>query len=204
MMKRVLITGFDPFDGETINPSFEAILTMKSFKNIEVHKLCVPTEFYHSSKIVIDAIHQLKPDYVIMVGQAGNSKTLLIERVAINIDDAKIPDNRNVQPIDHPISVFGPNAYFSTLPIKFLKESLNLHNVPAEISNSAGTYVCNHLMYSVLHEISQRNLNIKAGFIHVPFVESQIELRPNSHFLPIDVITLGLEVMIDTLAKVSA
>jgi pyroglutamyl-peptidase len=203
-MKKVLITGFNPFGGEAVNPSYEAIKAMKSFKEIEVHKLCVPTEFYHSSQVVIDYIHQIHPDFVIMVGQAGNTRHLLIERVAINIDDAKIPDNKNVQPIDHPISIFGPTAYFSSLPIKQLKESLNFHNVPAEISNSAGTYVCNHLMYSVLHEISQRNLHIKAGFIHVPFIESQVELRPNAHFLPIDVITLGLEVVIETLAKINS
>lgn len=198
-MKKILITGFDPFGGETINPSYEAIIHMKSFKDVDILKLCVPTEFYRSSQIVIDAIHDFNPDYVLLIGQAGNARHILIERVAINIDDARIPDNNHIQPIDHPISLFGPTAYFSTLPIKKLKDALNQKNVPAEISNSAGTYVCNHLMYSVLHEIKQRDLNIKAGFIHVPFTESQVELRPTAHYLPLDVIVLGLEIIIETL-----
>jgi pyroglutamyl-peptidase len=174
-MKKVLVTGFEPFDGQTINPSLEAINKLNSVINgAEIHKLSVPTVFNDSINLVKQTIEKINPDLVILVGQAGGRKEISIERVAINIDDASIPDNHGIKPINQLIVKEGANAYFSTLPIYKIVEYLKEHQLPASISNSAGTYVCNHLMYGVLHKISTHQLNIKAGFIHVPYLHEQV------------------------------
>ena len=199
-MKKVLITGFEPFGGELINPSYEAIKNInRSHLNCELFILEVPTEFYTSSKLLIESIHNIEPDVVILVGQAGGRKEISIERIAINIDDSNIPDNRGIKPIDNQISIFGESAYFSTLPIKKILDSLKKEFIPAGISNSAGTYVCNHLMYSVLHELKDRNLDhVQAGFIHVPYIPEQIYNKQNLFSLDLDIITKALEIIIQT------
>lgn len=194
-MKKVLLTGFAPFDGEAINPSYEAIKSIDATHlPCELMTMEVPTEFYSSAKKVIDVIHSYHPDIIIMCGQAGGRKEISIERVAINIDDASIPDNRGIKPIDHEISIFGQPAYFSTLPIKKIVRSLQDHGFPANVSNSAGTYVCNHLMYSILHELSlNSSLHAIAGFIHVPYTTSQISDKPHMFALELDTIRKALE-----------
>ncbi len=197
-MKKVLITGFAPFDGEQLNPSYEAIksIDLKSLP-CELMRMEVPTEFYVSANQVIDTIHIFHPDVIILVGQAGGRKEISVERVAINIDDASIPDNRGMKPIDHEISVFGQPAYFSTLPIKRIVKVLQDHGFPANVSNSAGTYVCNHLMYSVLHELSMNNpYSAIAGFIHVPYTTSQVKDKPHAFSLELDTIRKALELII--------
>lgn len=202
-MKRILITGFEPFGGETINPSYEAIKKMNTHHLLcDIHMLELPVAFYDSSRIIIDKIHDLKPDVIVMVGQAGGRKEISIERVAINIDDSMTPDNKGVTPIDDPISIFGPHAYFSTLPIKSLLTSLKNANIPCHISNSAGTYVCNHIFYSVMHELDQqKNKNVMAGFIHVPYVTSQVLNKPDLFSLDQRVITQALEIIIQTICE---
>jgi len=199
-MKKVLITGFEPFGGELINPSYAAIKNInKDHLECELYTLEVPTEFYTSSKLVIENIQKIEPDIILLVGQAGGRKEISIERVAINLDDSSIPDNRGIKPIDNPISLFGENAYFSSLPIKKIVDELKNNYIPANISNSAGTYVCNHLMYSILHEIKDRNLDqVKAGFIHVPFIPEQIVNKQNLFALDLDIITKVLEIIIQT------
>ena len=199
-MKKVLITGFEPFGGEQINPSYEAIKNInRSHLNCELFILEVPTEFYNSSKIVIETMHKIEPDVIILVGQAGGRKEISIERVAINIDDSNIGDNRGIKPIDNVISIFGENAYFSTLPIKTIVEKLRNNYIPAGISNSAGTYVCNHLMYNVLHELKERGLHqVQAGFIHVPYIPEQTINKQNLFSLDLNVITKALEIIIET------
>jgi len=199
-MKKVLITGFEPFGGEIINPSYEAIKNInRSHLDCELFILEVPTEFYTSSKLVIETMHQIEPDIIILVGQAGGRKEISIERIAINIDDSNVPDNRGIKPIDNPISAFGENAYFSTLPIKNILEKLKNEFIPAGVSNSAGTYVCNHLLYSVLHEIKDRNLDqVQAGFIHVPYIPEQTYNKQNLFSLDLNIITKALEIIIQT------
>lgn len=199
-MKKVLITGFEPFGGENINPSYEAIKNIdRSNLNCELFILEVPTEFYNSSKIVIETMHKLNPDVVILVGQAGGRKEISVERIAINIDDSIMPDNRGIKPIDNPISLFGEAAYFSSLPVKKIVSELKKNFIPASVSNSAGTYVCNHLMYNVLHEIKERELtHIQAGFIHVPYIPEQTINKQNLFSLDLNVITKALEIIIET------
>jgi pyroglutamyl-peptidase len=205
-MLRVLITGFEPFGGESINPSYEAI------KHINVHTLAcelftmeLPVVFYDASKLIIQKIHEIEPDVIIMVGQAGGRKEVSVERVAINLDDSHIPDHHGVAPQDDPISVFGPSAYFSTLPTKMILKALQDDHIPAKLSYSAGTYLCNHIFYSVMHELDVNpNKNIRAGFIHVPFETSQTLYKAHQFSLDLSVITRALEVIIETCIQSSS
>lgn len=171
----ILITGFEPFDGQTINPSIEILNRIQNnYNHVYIYKLIVPTVFNESIEVVCKKVDEIHPDIVLMLGQAGGRKEISIERVAINIDDANIPDNRGIKPIDSVIMKNGQPAYFSSLPIKKMMNILRENNLPAQISNSAGTYVCNHLMYGVLNHIDSKKLNILAGFVHVPFIHEQV------------------------------
>lgn len=173
-MKKALITGFDPFNNESINPSMEAVkLLPDTIDGSMIIKEEIPTVFKESISRVIDLIESEGPDIVICVGQAGGRDCITPERIAINQDDARIPDNKGNQPIDETINSNGENAYFSTLPIKAIVRDINEADIPAKVSNTAGTFVCNHLMYGVLDYIDRNNLNIRAGFIHVPFIPIQ-------------------------------
>lgn len=199
-MYRVLITGFEPFGGETINPSFEAI------KQLDPHTLpCelfimeLPVVFYDASKMIIDKMHEIEPDIIIMVGQAGGRKEISIERMAINLDDTQVPDHHGVAPQDDPISLFGPTAYFSTLPTKAIVHALHASHIPAKLSYSAGTYLCNHVFYSIMHELSvHHNQHTRAGFIHVPYETSQTTYKAHQFSLDLHVITQALSIIIET------
>jgi pyroglutamyl-peptidase len=197
-MIKLLITGFQPFGGETINPSFEAIKKLDPrVLPCELYSLELPVVYYESSKILIEKIKDLEPDIILMVGQAGGRKAISIERIAINLDDSLIPDAKGVSPMDDPISVFGPPAYFSTLPVKHLCQSLKDKHIPAELSYTAGTYICNHIFYSVMHELDvTKKTNVKAGFIHVPYETSQVHHKPHLFSLELEVIKEALEVII--------
>lgn len=149
--------------------------------------------------MIIEQIHELQPDIIIMVGQAGGRKEISLERIAINLDDSKIPDNHGVTPLNDPISIFGPVAYFSTLPLQEISYELQKANIPVALSNTAGTYVCNHVFYSVMHELEQLNNNqIKAGFIHVPYETNQVINKENTFSMDLDIITHALEIIIET------
>lgn len=191
---KILITGFEPFGGESLNPSYEAIkLIENKFSGLDIIKLEVPTAFYKSTQVVISKIDEVKPDAVIMVGQAGGRADITVERIAINIDDASIKDNEGQKPVDSVIDTNGLSAYFATLPIKEIVEKIKNAGIPASISNSAGTYVCNHLMYSVLNYIYKSNLNIKAGFIHVPYTTAQVIAKPQSASMSMENIKTAIE-----------
>lgn len=195
---RVLLTGFMPFGGETINPSYEA-LKLIPFHELpcECLTLELPVVYYVSSKILIETIHSFEPDIIIMVGQAGGRKEISIERVAINLDDSTTPDQKGVTPMDDPISVFGPAAYFSTLPVRKIRDQLKELHIPVNFSYSAGTYICNHLFYSCMHElnITQKH-HVKAGFIHVPYTTSQTLLKNHVFSLDLNIITESLKTII--------
>lgn len=199
-MKKVLITGFMPFAGETINPAYEAVQQLPQIidQEIEIIKLEVPTVFHKSIEVVIAEIEAQKPDVVIAIGQAGGRFGITPERVAINIDDASIPDNENNQPLNQPIFTDGENAYFSTLPVKKIVQTLINAEIPATLSNSAGTFVCNHLMYGILYHIKNNEncKNIKAGFIHVPYMPAQVVNKPATASMNIHDITRALEIAI--------
>lgn len=194
---KLLLTAFSPFGGEKINPSLEAVKLVKDkILETDIIKLEVPTVFGKSIKIVADTIEKEKPDYVLCIGQAGGRYGITPERVAINIDDARIPDNEGNQPIDIPIFADGEPAYFSNLPVKSIVEEIRKEGLPASLSNSAGTYVCNHLMYGVLYTLSKKFKEVKGGFIHVPFVPEQTVDKPDKPSMSLTDIVRGLEAAI--------
>ena len=194
---KILLTAFTPFDGESINPALEAMkLLPDKIGKLEVLKLEIPTVFGKSARLVLETIEQEKPDYVLSIGQAGGRAEITPERIAINIDDARIPDNEGNQPVDRPIVPDGENAYFSNLPIKTMMEAIKKEGIPASVSNSAGTYVCNHLMYSVLYYIKKNALPIKAGFIHVPYIPEQTVNKKDKPSMSLAEIVRGLEAAI--------
>ena len=193
-MMKVLITGFDPFGGESVNPAWEAVKAMKSnIDGIEVVKLQIPTVFKKSAEKLYAGIEEHKPDVVICIGQAGGRYDISVERVAINMDDGRIPDNEGNQPIDEIIKEDGRTAYFSNLPLKAMIKHMNDNGVPASLSNTAGTFVCNHVMYGILYMIDKKYPNIKGGFIHIPYMTSQIMEKKNTPFMSLDEIVKGLE-----------
>ena len=173
-LPRILLTGFDPFDGETVNPSWEAVRALHG-RRVGGHLVVtrqLPTEFAASLRLLKTAMRELKPAIVLGVGQAGGRPQLSLERVAINLQDARIPDNASAQPIDEPVIAGAPAAYFSTLPLKSMLAALHDAGLPAEISHSAGTYVCNHIAYAMLHLAAKRR-GVHAGFIHIPYLPAQ-------------------------------
>lgn len=175
-MKKILVTGFDPFGGASINPSFEAVkLLPDTIGEYQIIKLEVKTIFKYSAEQVIDAIKTLKPSFVLMTGEAGERDKISIERIGINLDDARIKDNGGAQPTKSPIAKDGADGIFSTIPIDEIYNELKAANIPVEISNSAGTFVCNHLLYSTLNFLttSASFKIIKAGFIHVPLLPKE-------------------------------
>ncbi|MBF0715528.1 pyroglutamyl-peptidase I [Gemella palaticanis] len=191
---KVLITGFDPFNNSTINPSAEAIKLLPDFLgNVEVIKKIIPTVFNKSFDILKEHIENNKPDIVICVGQAGGRSKVTIERVAINIDDAPIKDNDGNIPVDKKIVEDGETAYFSTLPIKAIVNKLNIDSIPADISNSAGTFVCNHIMYQSLHYAKVKNHSFKTGFIHIPYIPEQTVDMKNVASMELNIIVDALE-----------
>ena len=201
---KVLITGFDPFGGESINPAWEAVKAMKdNIDGIEVIKLQIPTVFKRSAEKLFTGIEEHKPDVVICIGQAGGRFEMSVERVAINMDDGRIPDNDGYQPLDTPVFEDGENAYFATLPIKAIVEEIKNIKIPASISNTAGTYVCNHIMYSLLYYISKNQLDIKGGFIHVPYITEQVVDKKNMPYMEVNTITKALECAVSALKKYS-
>ncbi|MCR4945032.1 MAG: pyroglutamyl-peptidase I [Clostridium sp.] len=199
---KILITGFDPFGGESINPALEAVKKLPdTIEGAEVIKLEIPTVFRKSLEKIEENIKKHNPDVVISIGQAGGRFGITPERVAINVDDARIPDNETNQPIDLPIFEDGDTAYFSTLPIKAMVKEMQENGIPSSVSNTAGTFVCNHVMYGVLYMTSNRYPNIKAGFIHVPYIPSQVVTKPNQPSMSAEDITKGLELCIKALVN---
>ncbi len=187
----VLITGFTPFGGERTNPSWQLAKALPdSIAGYRIEKLRVPTEFGKAITVTTKAINKLKPDIVLCFGQAGGRSRMSIERVAINVDDAHIVDNAGQQISDRAIRADGPAAYFCTVPIKTMAAAMIKAGVPAEISNTAGTFVCNHLIYGVLHHVAVNSLPTRAGFIHVPYLESQVQNKA-------DMPSMSLATMLD-------
>jgi pyroglutamyl-peptidase len=199
---KLLITGFDPFGNENINPAWEAVKLLPSkIEGVEVIKLQIPTVFKKSINTILEGAKDHKPDVIICVGQAGGRYDLTVERVAINLDDARIKDNEGNQPIDEPVYADGADAYFTSLPLKAMVEEIQKNNIPASISNTAGTYVCNHVMYGVLYHIEKYALAKKGGFIHVPFIPQQVLDKKNMPSMDLKCIARGLEVAIRAVGK---
>ena len=178
---KALVTGFEPFGGDLVNPALEALpLLPPRLGALVLATRVIPAVFGRSAEALADAIGATTPDIVLCVGLAGGRSALTLERVAINIDDARIADNAGQQPIDRPIAAGGPAAYFATLPIKAGVAALRDAGLPAALSNSAGTFVCNHLFYGLMHLIATRHPGLRGGFLHVPYLPSQAALHANS------------------------
>jgi len=190
---KVLVTAFDPFGGESVNPAFEAVkLLPDSIAGAIIVKLEVPTVFHKSLEVLNDALKRERPDIVLCVGQAGGRFDMTFERVAINLDDARIKDNEDNQPIDEPIYADGRNAYFTRLPIKAMVAELRAGGIPASVSNTAGTFVCNHLMYGLLYAIDNTYPQMRGGFTHVPFLHEQALNKRNTPSMSLNDIVKGL------------
>ncbi|MGI6506926.1 MAG: pyroglutamyl-peptidase I [Saccharofermentanales bacterium] len=190
---KILLTAFEPFGGETMNSAMETMRACDtSALSAEVRRLEVPTVFYESIEVVQQAIRDFHPDVILCLGQAGGRSALTPERVAINVNDARIPDNGGRQPVDEPIFVDGPAAYFSSLPLKAMIASIQAAGVPASVSNTAGTFVCNHLMYGVLHTLAQNCPTCIGGFMHLPYLKEQVTERPETPSLSLENLARGL------------
>lgn len=202
-MKKLLITGFDPFGGESVNPAFEAVrLLPDEIVGFKLCKLEIPTEFIRSGVILKDALRAERPDAVLCVGQAGGRTAITPERVAINLMDARIPDNAGYQPVDTPIVPGGPTAYFSTLPVKAIVEQIQSAGLPAAVSNTAGTYVCNSLLYTLLHTAVLEYPGLRGGFLHVPYAAEQLPGKPEGTFaMPLPDIARALTCAIKAIAE---
>ena len=171
-MKKLLITGFDPFDGASVNPSWEAVkLLPDKIGEYELCKLQIPTVFDLAPRTVLEKAADIQPDAIISVGQAGSRKAVTPERIGINVRDARITDNAGISPKDEPIVPGGPDGLFSTLPVKAMIAAIQDAGLPASVSNTAGTFVCNDVLYSLLHHFS--GTDVRCGFIHVPWLPEQ-------------------------------
>lgn len=199
-MQKVLVTGFEPFGGETVNPALEAIkqLQQQTFENVTVVTQEIPTVFHKSIQVLKQAIDREQPNIVVCVGQAGGRHDISVERVAINVDDARIPDNEGNQPIDERIVEDGPAAYWSGLPIKSIVQKIREAGIPASVSQTAGTYVCNHLFYGLSHLIASQYHEIRGGFIHIPFLPEQAARHQNAPSMSLENIVRSLEIAIQT------
>ena len=167
---KVMVTGFDPFGGDEINPSWEAVRALpERVGTVEIIKCEIPTAFEGATREIRKKLDEIRPDALICVGLYGGSPSIRVERVAVNLQDARIPDNAGAQPRDRSIAPGGPAAYFATLPTRKMVERLTFAGIPAVLSYSAGTFVCNTLLYSALDHIARQDLHIPCGFLHVPY-----------------------------------
>ncbi|MFS7260759.1 pyroglutamyl-peptidase I [Carnobacterium divergens] len=197
---KILVTGFDPFGGEPINPALEAVKGLADTINgAEIIKLEIPTVFGKSAEVVKAAMEKHHPDVVLNIGQAGGRFAISPERVAINIDDARIPDNEGNQPVDIAIQEDGAPAYFTQLPIKAMVTQMKAAGIPANVSNTAGTFVCNHIMYQVHYLIEKEYPAVKGGFIHVPYIPEQVIEKAGQPFMSLTDMTKGLTAAIEAI-----
>ena len=199
---KILITGFDPFGGETVNPAYEAVkLLPDTIAGAEIIKLEVPTRFHRAGAVLENAMQRHKPDVVICVGQAGGRAVITPEKVAINLMDGRIPDNAGYQPVDVPIQEDGETAYFTSLPVKAMVQRMRDAGIPAAVSYTAGTYVCNYLLYTLLYLIDKKYPHVRGGFIHVPYAMEQVINKPlGTPSMDLRQIARGLETAVEAVA----
>lgn len=203
MKCKILITGFAPFGGQTVNPAYEAVRGLPDrLSDVEIVKAEIPVVFREEMQVVDALIDREKPDGVILVGQAGGRAAISMERVAINVMDSLSPDNAGYRPVDEPVLADGPAAYFSTLPIRRMEQAVRAKGIPCRISNTAGTYVCNDVMYRVLHRFAMSGCRVPAGFIHVPYLPEQAAAMPQEvPSMPLDTIREALVAALEVLSE---
>lgn len=201
----VLLTGFEPFDDEAVNPSWEAVRALDGWNcgGAVVHVRQLPCAFGAAIETLERAMAELHPQCVLCIGQAGGRSEISVERVAINLDDGRIADNTGHQPIDAPVVLGGPAAYFSTLPIKAMVRDLLAAGIPASVSNTAGTFVCNHVFYGLMHRLAaQRSTGVegraRAGFIHIPYLPEQAARLPGTPSMALQTMVEALRIAVRT------
>src|SRR5438552_11530308 len=199
---KALVTGFEPFGGESVNPALEAVWRLPPrLGALEIATASLPSVFGRAVAALEDALVATRPDIVLCVGQAGGRAELSLERVAVNVDDARIPDNDGQQPIGRPVVAGGPAAYFATLPIKAAAGALREAGLPAVVSNTAGTFVCNHVFYGLMHLAATRRPDLRGGFLHVPYLPSQAARQDGAPSMALDDIVRGIEIVLTVAAS---
>ena len=192
-MKRLLITGFDPFGGAAINPAWEAVQLLPDvIGDYELRKLQVPTVFGKAAATVLETAEVFRPDVILCIGQAGGRSAVTPERIGVNIRDARIPDNEGNQPRGEFVVPDGPAAYFTTVPVMAMADAIQAKGIPAAVSNSAGAFVCNDILYSLLHHFHATSARV--GFIHVPYLPQQ-----GAPSLPLELTRDALQAAIEAL-----
>jgi len=198
---QALVTGFEPFGGDRINPSLEALARLpQRLGGLAVATRALPVVYGRALPALREALAAVRPDIVLCTGLAGGRAELSLERVAINIDDARIPDNDGNQPIDRPVVSGAPAAYFATLPIKAAVAALREAGLPAAVSNSAGTFLCNHLFYGLMHEAATGPRRFRGGFLHLPCLPSQAVQQPGMPSMALETIVEGIELILSVAA----
>ncbi len=196
MGQKLLITGFEPFGKDSVNPSWEAVCRLPDLiAGWELKKLQVPTVFGLAAETVLKAAREFLPDVILCIGQAGGRCSVTPEYVAINLRDASMADNAGNMPQEEPVAADGPNAYFSTVPCRRMAEAVRNGGISCGLSYSAGTYVCNDLFYTLRHHYDKTD--VRVGFIHVPYLPEQAGMKQPS--LPLVVIVQALEIMVGAL-----
>lgn len=195
-MKKLLVTGFDPFGGEAVNPAREAVLRLPdALGGYEITKLEIPTVFGLAAETVLQAAEKLRPHAILCVGQAGGRSAVTPEVVAINLREASIPDNAGNVPVNTPVIENAPAAYFATLPVRDMVQAVKEKGIPCTLSYSAGTFVCNDLLYTLLHRY--RDTDVQVGFVHIPYLPEQA--REGKPSMELDTVVEALTAMIGVL-----
>ena len=199
---KILVTGFDPFGGEPINPAIESVKKLPdNIAGAEIIKLEIPTVRGKSLEKIEKAIQEHNPDIILSVGQAGGRFDITVERVGINMDDFRIPDNEGNQVIDEPVFSDGDNAYFVKLPVKAMVQNIQKNKIPASVSYTAGAFVCNHVLYGVLYLVEKKYKGKKSGFIHIPFLPEQVVDKRNMPSMELNTIVTGLTAAIEAIVE---
>ncbi len=205
MPKIILVTGFEPFDGERVNPSWEIAARLDGW-TVGDHLVVarrLPCVFAPILEALDRELTALSPDIVVAIGQAGGRVDLSLERVAINVDDARIADNTGARPIDEPVVAGGPAAYFTTLPVKATRQRLHEAGLPASVSNTAGTFVCNHAFYALRHLVATTHGGVRAaGFVHIPYLPQQALRHPGAASMGLETLEAAFRIVLDTAVAV--
>lgn len=200
---KILVTGFEPFDGESVNPALEAVKGLpERIGDAEIVKAEIPVVFGRAGEKLAEAVAACTPDIVLCIGQAGGASVMSVERIAVNLIDARIADNDGKQPVDVPVKEDGENAYFASVPVKAMVRAMQQGGVPAQLSFSAGSFVCNAVMYELLYLIDKKYPQMKGGFIHVPYTPQQAAAKqPNPASMHLEDMTKGLRLAIEAAVK---
>lgn len=200
---KILITGFDPFGGADINPAYEAVKMLPDqIKEAEIIKMEIPTVFIKDGEVLEKAIGEHRPDVVVCVGQAGGRSDISVEKVAINLMEARIPDNEGNQPLDQKVWEDGENAYFATIPVKAMAGKIKAGGIPSSVSYTAGTFVCNDIMYRLLYLAEKQYQEIRGGFIHVQYLPEQAVILPaGTPTMAAETIAKGLELAMEAIIE---